>query len=169
MGENPPEIRHFICGLLRDSPDRIAMRFLPTILLYLIILPVAFGQNSLSDKPTRTVFSIRAVDDRTNAELPTQFIIRASLAKTKFVGASQPGKSFDFVLTRTDTPARRSADAKATLSRSSDSSTVNLARCCSPGYSRPPHTTLIRALLSRRGMYTPVRTPPASSHSTAIR
>ena len=79
------------------------MRFLLIILLCLTALPVAFGQNSLSDKPTRTVFSIKAVDDKTNAELPAQFTIKASLAKMKFVGASQPGKSFDFVLTRTDT------------------------------------------------------------------
>lgn len=79
------------------------MRFLLIILLCLITVPVAFGQNSLSDKPTRTVFSIKAVDDKTNTELPAQFTIKASLAKTKFVGASQPGKSFDFVLTRTDT------------------------------------------------------------------
>lgn len=78
------------------------MRFLLTILC-LTTLTVTVGQNILSDKPTRTVFSIRAVDDQTNAELPAQFIIKASLAKTKFVGASLPGKSFDFVLTRTDT------------------------------------------------------------------
>lgn len=79
------------------------MRFAPTIFLFLIILPGAFGQTTLSEKPTRTVFSIKAVDDGTSAELPTQFTIDARLAKKKFMGKSQPGKPFDFVLTRTDT------------------------------------------------------------------
>lgn len=79
------------------------MRFVPTILLCLTVLPGAFGQKALSDKPTRTAFAIKAVDDKTSAELPAQFTIQALLAKKKFTGKSQPGKSFDFVLTRTDT------------------------------------------------------------------
>lgn len=79
------------------------MRSLLTILFCLIMLPGTFGQKTLSGKPTRTAFSIKAVDDGTSAELPAQFTIQAQLAKKNFVGRSQPGKSFDFVLTRTDT------------------------------------------------------------------
>lgn len=79
------------------------MRFVLPILLCLTVLPGAFGQKILSDKPTRTAFSIKAVDDKTLVELPAQFIIQALLAKKKFTGQSQPGKAFDFVLTRTDT------------------------------------------------------------------
>ncbi|GAB3644121.1 OmpA family protein [Spirosoma arcticum] len=79
------------------------MRSVLTLLLSLLTLFGAFGQTSLSEKPTRTVFSIKAVDDGTSAELPAQFSIQALLAKKKFTGKSQPGKSFDFVLTRTDT------------------------------------------------------------------
>ena len=79
------------------------MRSVLTLFLSLLTLFSAFGQTSLSEKPTRTVFSIKAVDDGTSAELPAQFTIQALLAKKKFMGNSQPGKSFDFVLTRTDT------------------------------------------------------------------
>ena len=79
------------------------MRSVLTLLLGLLTLFSAFGQTTLSEKPTRTVFSIKAVDDGTSAELPAQFSIQALLAKKKFTGKSQPGKSFDFVLTRTDT------------------------------------------------------------------
>lgn len=79
------------------------MRSALTLLLGLLTLFSGFGQTTLSEKPTRTVFSIKAVDDGTSTELPAQFSIQALLAKKKFTGKSQPGKSFDFVLTRTDT------------------------------------------------------------------
>lgn len=79
------------------------MRFALTLLFLLFLLHPAFGQNTLSSKPTRTVFSIRAVDDRTSAELPTQFTINAHLARKRFAGKSQTGRGFDFILTRTDT------------------------------------------------------------------
>ena len=79
------------------------MRFTLVLLFQLVMLLPAFGQQTLSSKPTRTVFSIRAVDDRTSAELPTQFTIDARLARKRFSGKSQVNKGFDFILTRTDT------------------------------------------------------------------
>ena len=78
------------------------MRFVLAILLCLTFLPGTFGQNTVSNKTT-TLFSIKAVDDVTSAELIATFSIQARLAKKIFTGRSQPGKSFDFVLTHTDT------------------------------------------------------------------
>jgi OOP family OmpA-OmpF porin len=79
------------------------MRCALTLLLHLLLLLPAFGQKTLSNKPTRTVFSIRAVDDQTSAELATQFTIKAHLAKKQFTGKSRTDKDFTFTLTRTDT------------------------------------------------------------------
>lgn len=58
---------------------------------------------SLTKKPIKTVFSIKAVDDKTSAELPAQFRIDAQTAKKRYAGQSQPGKPYVFVLERTDT------------------------------------------------------------------
>lgn len=79
------------------------MRSALTLLLQLFLLLPAFSQKNPSNKQTRTLFSIRAVDDRTSAELPTQFTINAHLAKKRFVGKSQHNRGFEFILTRTDT------------------------------------------------------------------
>ena len=79
------------------------MRFVLTIFLCLLIPPRIFGQTTLSKKQTSTLFSIKAVDDKTSAELPALFGIQARLAKKNFLGQSQSGKSFDVILTRTDT------------------------------------------------------------------
>ncbi len=79
------------------------LRFLPLLLIGLLFQPGVSAQKVLSDKPTRTVFTIRAVDEKTAAELPAQFSIQAQLAHRKFQGSSRIGKPFDFVLTRTDT------------------------------------------------------------------
>jgi OOP family OmpA-OmpF porin len=79
------------------------MRFILALLLQLVMLLPVFGQKTLPGKPTRTLFSIRAVDDRTSAEIPTQFTVTAHLARKRFMGKSQFNKGFDFILTRTDT------------------------------------------------------------------
>ena len=84
------------------------MRALFIIVLSLLCLPNVYGQVKVSLVPQpvktqKTLFSISAVDDKTSAELAAQFTIQAIQAKKKFVGNSQPNKSFDFVLTRTDT------------------------------------------------------------------
>jgi OmpA-OmpF porin, OOP family len=79
------------------------MRSVLTPLLCLITLTALYGQKARSTPPTRTVFSIRAVDDETSAELPAHFSIKALSAKKSFDGQTQPGRSFDFVLTQTDT------------------------------------------------------------------
>jgi OmpA-OmpF porin, OOP family len=54
-------------------------------------------------KPQPTVFSIRAVDETTQAALPAQFSVKAVLAKKEFAGKSQAGQTFDVTLNRTDT------------------------------------------------------------------
>ncbi len=48
-------------------------------------------------------FSVRAVDEKTKADIPAQYEIQAVLAKKSFKGSSKPGQPFNFVLTRTDT------------------------------------------------------------------
>lgn len=64
-----------------------------------------YGQPPLSLTKSRTVpFTISAVDDKTSADLPTQFTIQAKLAHQKFNGRSQSiDKPFAITLTRTDT------------------------------------------------------------------
>ena len=80
------------------------MRTLITLIVNLVLLSSAYGQPSLPVKTQRTLFTISAVDDKTSAELPTQFTIEAIQAGKKFTGKSLPGgKSFAFLLTRTDT------------------------------------------------------------------
>lgn len=48
-------------------------------------------------------FSVRAVDEKTKADVPAKYEIQAVLAKKSFTGASISGKPFNIVLTRTDT------------------------------------------------------------------
>lgn len=76
------------------------------LLLFIVFSTVRlYGQSPSSiTKAHRTVFTISAVDDKTSADLPTQFTIQAKLSRKKFEGKSGPGsQSFDFILTRTDT------------------------------------------------------------------
>ena len=55
-------------------------------------------------RPAQNVdFSVRAVDEKTKADVPAQYEIQAVLAKKSFTGSSGPGKPFNIVLTRTDT------------------------------------------------------------------
>lgn len=57
-----------------------------------------------SSRPAQNVdFSVRAVDEKTKADIPAHYEIQAVLAKKSFRGNSGPGKAFDIVLTRTDT------------------------------------------------------------------
>lgn len=79
------------------------MRFVLVLLLALSGLSRLYGQQQTTVKIQRTLFSLRAVDDKTSAELPATFTVQAQLANQRFEGQSQPGKGFDFVLTRTDT------------------------------------------------------------------
>lgn len=80
-----------------------AMRSILTPILFLLTLSALHGQTATTSSPTRTVFSIRAVDDETSADLPAHFSIKAQLAGKSFDGESRPGRSFDFMLTQTDT------------------------------------------------------------------
>lgn len=50
-----------------------------------------------------TTFTISARDDKTQQELPATFGIQAVLAKKYYRGSSKPGKTFAFVLERSDT------------------------------------------------------------------
>jgi OmpA-OmpF porin, OOP family len=55
-------------------------------------------------RPAQNVdFSVRAVDEKTKAAISAKYDIQAVLAKKSFKGSSSPGKSFNIVLTRTDT------------------------------------------------------------------
>ncbi|GAB4044287.1 OmpA family protein [Spirosoma litoris] len=73
--------------------------------LWLCCFPLfCLGQQPGVIKTQKTVFTISAVDDKTSAEVAAQFTIEAKQSKKKFVGKSQlDGKSFAFILTRTDT------------------------------------------------------------------
>lgn len=84
------------------------MRIPIVILLCLFIGSFANGQalKKIATAPApsqQTLFSIKAVDEKTAEELPASFSIQARLAKKKFEGKSQPGQSYTFVLNRTDT------------------------------------------------------------------
>ncbi|CCH02271.1 OmpA/MotB domain protein [Fibrella aestuarina BUZ 2] len=79
------------------------MRFLLLFLFALPALPTSGQAIKLSDKPTKTVFAIKAIDDKTEADIPAHFIIKTSLARKKFEGNSRVGKEFEFILTRADT------------------------------------------------------------------
>jgi OmpA-OmpF porin, OOP family len=48
-------------------------------------------------------FSVRAVDEKTKADISVYYEIEAVLAKKFFKGGSKPGQPFQIVLTRTDT------------------------------------------------------------------
>ncbi|MFD2570419.1 OmpA family protein [Spirosoma soli] len=79
------------------------MRIVLAFLLYLAFLPYGYGQVNPPVKTQKTVFTLKAVDDKTSAELSAQFTVEAKLAKKKFSGKGQSGKPFSFILTRTDT------------------------------------------------------------------
>ena len=48
-------------------------------------------------------FSVRAIDEKTKADIPANYEIQAVLANKSFKGSSASGKPFTIVLTRTDT------------------------------------------------------------------
>lgn len=79
------------------------MRFFVTWLFILYALQVAGQPVTLSNRPTRTVFAIKAIDDKTEADIPAHFVIKTSLAKKQYVGDSRANKEFEFILNRTDT------------------------------------------------------------------
>lgn len=80
------------------------MRLILTLFFSLLLLPKSFAQQSDVVKAQKTLFTISAVDDRTSAELPATFSIQAMQAKKKWAGKSAlGGKTFSFILTRTDT------------------------------------------------------------------
>lgn len=79
------------------------MRIILMLLICLANLPDLYGQLTLPAKTQRTLFTLKAVDDKTSAELPAQFKVQAQLAKKEFEGKSQSDKPFTFILTRTDT------------------------------------------------------------------
>lgn len=72
------------------------------VLFFCLSWSYALAQ-SLTKTPIKTAFSIKAVDDKTSAELPAQFRVDAQVARKRYAGQSQPGKPYVFVLERTDT------------------------------------------------------------------
>lgn len=80
------------------------MRLLLLLLVWQTTVGIVLAQKTtLSSKPTKTLFAIKAVDDKTEAELSAKFTIRASLAKKDYIGTSKPGTDYTFLLTRADT------------------------------------------------------------------
>ncbi|MBO0938630.1 OmpA family protein [Fibrella sp. HMF5335] len=80
------------------------MRLLLLLLVWQTTVGIVLAQKTtLSSKPTNTLFAIKAVDDKTEAELSAKFTIRASLAKKDYIGTSKPGTDYTFLLTRADT------------------------------------------------------------------
>jgi OmpA-OmpF porin, OOP family len=73
------------------------------ITIWLASLTVAAQKTTLSSRPTKTLFAIKAVDEKTEAELPAKFTIKAILAKKDYSGNSKPGTEYTFLLTRADT------------------------------------------------------------------
>ncbi|GAB3503971.1 hypothetical protein GCM10027341_33690 [Spirosoma knui] len=67
-------------------------------------MPTIYGQTvKPMAKTQHTVFSLKAVDDQTSAEVSAEFSVEAKLAAKKFAGKSLLNKPFTFVLNRTDT------------------------------------------------------------------
>lgn len=81
------------------------MRAVFLLLVNFFISSQIYGQQPLSLTKTRTIpFTISAVDDKTSADLPTQFSIQAKQAQKIVDGKSQSiDKPFALTLTRTDT------------------------------------------------------------------
>ena len=77
-------------------------QFVFFFICFLLANPV-FAQKTLSDKPTKTLFAIKAVDEKTEAELTARFTIKALLAKKAYAGSSKPGTDYTFLLARADT------------------------------------------------------------------
>lgn len=71
--------------------------------LCLVTLSNLYGQVQLPARTQKTVFVLKAVDDKTSNEVAADFSVRAMQAKKKFAGAGKPDKPFSFILTRTDT------------------------------------------------------------------
>lgn len=63
----------------------------------------AVAQKVLKKPSDPTLFTVKAVDEKTQAELSAQYTLKAVLANKEFKGSSRPGSSFSVVLTKTDT------------------------------------------------------------------
>ena len=67
-----------------------------------VISPTVVGQTGRQTVQA-VDFSVRAVDEKTKADVPAAYEIQAVLAKKSFKGSSKAGQPFNIVLTRTDT------------------------------------------------------------------
>lgn len=81
------------------------MRFLFAFIgpLVALLTQPLLAQPKTPVKTHSTLFTIRAVDERTAADVPAQFRVRAQMARQTFAGRSGDRRPFTFVLTRTDT------------------------------------------------------------------
>lgn len=61
------------------------------------------SQKSVGPTGQPVDFSVRAIDEKTKADIPAAYKIEAVLAKKSFEGSSKAGQPFKIVLTRTDT------------------------------------------------------------------
>lgn len=79
------------------------MRSLLIVVLGLVAAFPGLGQVQRPIKTQRTAFTLKAVDEKTSAELPARFTVRGQLSRKTWEGSSQPGRGFEFIMTRTDT------------------------------------------------------------------
>jgi len=73
------------------------------IILFISICSVTFGQKVIKKASEPATVTMKAIDEKTQLELPAQYTVQAVLAKKSFKGSSKPGDSFSLVLTKTDT------------------------------------------------------------------
>jgi len=76
------------------------------ILLYWLLLSslVSWAQSGIRQiEQHSTLFTLRALDERTKTEVPARYQVKAILSKMSFSAQSAPGSRFSFSLKRTDT------------------------------------------------------------------
>ncbi|GAB3900289.1 hypothetical protein GCM10028803_22890 [Larkinella knui] len=77
-----------------------------SIIVWLTILPAMPGlaqpATKLVERHT-TVFAVKAIDEKTRAEIPATYRVKAMISRKIFNGKSSPGREFTFSLGQSDT------------------------------------------------------------------
>lgn len=73
------------------------------LVLFVLVTNWAVAQKVTKKNSEPTVFTVKAVDEKTQVELTAHYTLKAVLAKKDYKGTSSPGKSFSVILTKTDT------------------------------------------------------------------
>lgn len=77
------------------------MRYLFILLFISFVRLPILAQPSAPVQQTR--FTLKAVDEKTIADVPARFVIQGQLARKEWTGVSQVGQPFTFTLTQADT------------------------------------------------------------------